>query len=103
MSIDEVEVYISPSGLSRAAIVRRADGFFWIYKHVKLPQNYLPQHFANGASPTWFDDATPVEDLYKDVEPSSGIFGTVDDARRHLRGGPDFCDAVLAKPGERQK
>lgn len=28
MTVDEVEVYISPSGLSRAAIVRRPDGFF---------------------------------------------------------------------------
>lgn len=96
MSIDEVEVYISSSGLSRAAIVRRPDGLFWIYKHVKLPPNYLPKHFANSASLSWFDDATPLEDLYKDKEPSSGIFGTVEDARRHLRSMPNFSDAALA-------
>lgn len=100
MSIDEVEVYISPSGLSRAAIVRRPDGFFWIYKHVKLPPDYLPQHFANSVSPTWFDDSTPLEDLYSDVEPSSGIFGTVEDARRHLRSMPNFSAAVLARSNE---
>jgi hypothetical protein len=100
MLVDEVEVYISPSGLSRAAIVRRPDGFFWIYKHVKLPPNYLPEHFANSVAPTWFDDSTPLEDLYKDKEPSSGIFGTVEDARRHLRSMPNFSDAVLARSNE---
>jgi hypothetical protein len=103
MSIDEVEVYISPSGLSRAAIVRRPDGLFWIYKHVRLPPNYLPQHFANSASPTWFDDCTSLKDLYKDVEPSSGIFGTLDDARRHLRSMPSLSDAILAKSGRPSK
>lgn len=97
MSVDEVEVYVSRSGFSRAAIVRRTDGLFWIYKHVKLPPDYLPQHFANSEASTWFEDSTPVEALYQDAEPSSGIFGTVEDARRHLRSMANFDDAILVK------
>ena len=95
MTIDEVEVYLTRNGLGRAAIVRRSDGHFWIYVHWKLPLGYLPEHFAPSKSETWFDDTTPLSALYEDKDPATGIFGTTDDARRHLRTMAGFSDAVL--------
>jgi hypothetical protein len=95
MEIDEVEVYITRDGLSRAAIVRRSDGLFWVYMHVALPPNYLPEVFAPSAWRSWFADTAPLAVLYEDKEPDSGIFGTVDDARRHVRSLRGFSDAVL--------
>jgi len=95
MAIDEVEVYVTPNGFGRASIVRRREGFFCIYTHIKLPPGYLPEHFDTTSTKTWLDDDTPLSDLYRDKEPASGIFGTVDDARRHIRSLPQFADAQL--------
>ncbi len=41
MAIDEVEVYVTPDALGRAAIVRRSDGFFCIYLHWKWPEETI--------------------------------------------------------------
>jgi hypothetical protein len=95
MTIDEVEVCVMANGLGRAAIVRRRDGLFCIYIHYKLPADYMPQHFAPSKSDSWVSDRTPKEDLYKDREPSSGLFGTVEDARRHILSMPNFGEAAL--------
>jgi hypothetical protein len=95
MAIDEVEVYFTPNGLGRAAIVRRKDGLFCIYVHLKLPLDYLPEHFTPSTSGSWINDTTPHSELYRDKEPRSGLFGTVDDARREVRSLTGFSDAVL--------
>ena len=97
MIIDEVEVYVTPNGLGRASIVRRADGLFCVYVHIRLPQGYLPQHFDTSNSHSWIDDTTPLADLYKDKRPASGILGTIDDARRYIRNMSQFADAHLKK------
>jgi len=99
---DEVEVYLTANGLGRAAIVRRSDGFFCIYRWVKLPQGYMPERFAPSKWATWNEDPTPLTDLYKDHEPIDGIFGTVEDARRELLTFPGFAGAVLAGPSARR-
>jgi hypothetical protein len=95
MSIDEVEIYHTPSGLGRAAIVRRSDGCFCIYKWIKLPVGYLPDVFVDSASANWSEAEISVNDLYADKEPLIGIYGTVDDARRELRTLSGFVDAFL--------
>jgi hypothetical protein len=95
MTINEVEVYVTPNGLGRAAIVRRSDGLFCIYVHIKLPAGYMPQHFAPSKSDSWVNDKTAKGDLYKDREPSSGLFGTIEDARGYIRGMPNFSEAAL--------
>ena len=88
MPVDELEVYVTPNGLGRAAIVRRSDGFFCIYRHIRESGN-------------WIDDDNAVQLRYDDpdpeqvAEPLVGIYGTVADARRELRGMPGFSDAVL--------
>ena len=45
MAIDEVEVYVTPDGLGRAAIVRRSDGFLCIYLHwiARLMRQIMPR------------------------------------------------------------
>ena len=98
VAINEVEVYVTSNGHGRAAIVRRPDGFFCIYKWWKLPQDFLPERFAPGKHPTWIDDPTPAAVLYDEYKnPLIGIYGTVDDARRELRSLPGFEDASLMR------
>lgn len=77
--IDEVEVHFSPDGQYRAAIARRADGRFCIYK----------RHIASG----WHGDRTPAAIVYQDREPERGIYGTLEDARRELLGRPEMSEA----------
>jgi hypothetical protein len=93
MNIDEVEVYITPDGLGRAAIVRRPDAFLCIYKWIKLPAGYMPEVFAPTVVHRWNDDDTPLEKLYEDKEPLIGIYGTVEDARREVLALPGFNGA----------
>lgn len=93
--MDEIEVYVTRSGLGRAAIVRRSDGLFCVYIHRKLPAGYLPLHFAAREVVSWANDTTPHDELYKDVDPEDSLFGTVADARRWIRGMTGFEDASL--------
>lgn len=95
MAVKEVEVYVTPSGLGRAAIVRRDDGYFCIYRWVKLPQGFMPEHFAPRQWAGWREDPTPLTDLYKDQEPLVGIYGTTADARREILSLPEFSDAKI--------
>ena len=88
--ISEVEVYVTRNGRGRAAIVRRSDGFFCIYRHLR-------------ESGSWMEDQDPVLLCYDDPDPEQvaqplvGIYGTVADARNELRNLPGFPDACLAK------
>jgi hypothetical protein len=41
MNIDEVEVYVTPDGLGRAAIVQRDDGLLCIYIHWILAESVI--------------------------------------------------------------
>jgi hypothetical protein len=99
MPINEVEVHITADGLGRAAIVRRNDGLFCIYKWYKLAEGILPERFAPSKSTSWFTDETPLDDLYKHRDPLVGIYGTADDARRELLTLPGFAGASLTRPG----
>jgi hypothetical protein len=86
MTMDEVEVYVTPDGVYRAAIVRRSDGFFCIYRWC-LGRGYVEGSLSES-------------DLYGQYkEPLIGIYGTVDDARRELRSLDGFADASLMRPG----
>ncbi len=94
--MNEVEVYVTSNGLGRAAIVRRPDGLFCIYKWWKVPQDFPPERFAPSRYPTWTEDPTAPGALYHEyTKPLIGIYGTVDDARHELRSLPGFEDAAL--------
>lgn len=93
MPVDEIEVYVTRDGHRRAAIVRRSDGFFCIYRHLRL-------------SGSWMEDDDPVLLCYDDPDPEQvaqplvGIYGTITDARKELLSMPGFSDALLATRGE---
>ena len=95
-AVDELEVYLTPDGLGRAAIVRRTDGHFCIYVHWKWSRAAL-ESLNLGADEwaTWIDDRTPTAALYQDRDPEPGIYGTLDDARRELRSLRGFSQANL--------
>lgn len=92
MPVNEVEVYVTRNGHGRAAIVRRSDGFFCIYRHLRL-------------SGSWMEDDNPVLLCYDDPDPEQvaqplvGIYGTVADARKELLLMPGFSDALRTKGG----
>ena len=74
MNIEEDEVWLTPDGLGRAAIVRRDDGHFCIYRFL-----------------SWDGRFADVSQLYEEKIPQSdepfakpeiGIYGNVEDARR---------------------
>jgi hypothetical protein len=87
---DEVEVYVTRDGVYRAAIVRRDDGLFCIYRHAR----------NNGS---WLDDKKPALLLYDDPDPEqisqpeTGVYGTIADARNEIRSFRGFLDSVLLK------
>jgi hypothetical protein len=88
MRVEEVEIYVTKDGYGRAAIVRRSDGRFCIYKHLR-------------ASGNWMDDDNPALLRYDDPDPAQiarpliGVYGTVADARKELRSMPGYSDAEL--------
>ena len=90
MPVNEVEVYVTRDGHGRAAIVRRGDRFFCIFRHVRL-------------SGSWMKDDDPVLLCHDDPDPEQvaqplvGIYGTVDDARKELLSMPVFSDARAAR------
>ena len=96
MSIDEKEVYITENGRGRASIVERDDGFFCIYVHwIWFQSEKMVFHVELGGRTTWHGDKTPLEQLYHDIEPKQGLYQTLDDARREIRGLSGFSDAAL--------
>jgi hypothetical protein len=59
MAIDELEVYLTPDGLGRAAIVRRSDGLLCIYVHWKWSEAVLKTHNLDaGGRTSWINDST---------------------------------------------
>jgi hypothetical protein len=98
VAIDEVEVYLTPDGYGRVSIVRRSDGLFCIYTHWIMPLENRIGVFAAEAPRNWEEVYASVPDIYNDVPPELGIYGTVDDARRELRSMREFSDATLVPP-----
>jgi hypothetical protein len=99
MSIDELEVYITPDGLGRAAIVRRNDGLLCIYVHWIWPESVRAALRITGDGPTnWINDKTPLPTLYKHISPEQGLYGTLDDARRAIKSLRGFSEAALRPP-----
>jgi len=101
MSIDELEVYITPDGLGRAAIVRRNDGFLCIYVHWILAESVrVALRIADGGRASWINDKTPLPILYDEhnTSPEYGLYGTLDDARRAIRSLEGFSEANLRSP-----
>lgn len=88
MPVDELEVYVSRDGLGRAVIVRRSDGLFCIYVHARW-------------SGTWMEDDDPVRLRYDDpnpeeiAEPETGLYGTLEDARKQIQYMPGFLGAII--------
>ena len=87
MGIEELEIYITPDGLGRAAIVVRPDGLLCIYVHWRW-------------SGSWLEDDNPLLLRYEDPDPEQvataepGLYGILDDARRQIRSLRGFADAV---------
>src|ERR1700733_497769 len=95
MAIDELEVYLTPDGLGRAAIVRRSDGLLCIYLHWKWSEAVLKTHDLDARGRTsWFNDSTPPAVLYQDRDPEPGLYRALEDARRQVRSLRGFSDAV---------
>jgi len=90
MPVDEVEVYVTRSGLGRAAIVRRSDGLFCVYQHARVSGNWMED---DNAVMLCYDDPDP-EQI---AQPLAGIYGAVADARKELRSLSGFSDALLAR------
>jgi len=97
MAIAELEVYLTPDGLGRAAIVRRSDGLLCIYLHWKWSPETLEAAQLDVAPErkSWFTDPTPLPELYRVVEPVPGLYGTLEDARREVRSLRGFAQATL--------
>jgi hypothetical protein len=99
MTIDQVEVYITPDGLGRAAIVRRDDGNYCIYLHWKLAESVKKSiSLVDSGSANWLNDVTSFSLLYENAHPEPGLYGTLDDARRQLKSLPRFSEARIWSP-----
>jgi hypothetical protein len=98
MNIEELEVYVTPSGLGRAAIVCRSDGLLCIYVHWLLAAELRGGSFAPGGTTSWVNDNTPLSILYRDESPERGLYGTLDDARAEVRSLRGFSEAILRDP-----
>jgi hypothetical protein len=99
MSIDELEIYITPDGLGRAAIVRRNDGLLCIYIHWILAESVkVALGITEGGRTSWIGDKTPLLTLYEHASPEHGLYGTLDDARRAIRSLKGFSEADLRSP-----
>lgn len=93
--MDERKVLITPDGLGRIAIVRRADGLFCLYEHwrwsvdMQEGMNVKPVQDRR-----WTDADYDRIALYEDVEPLPGLFASVEEAEREARGREAFEEAV---------
>jgi hypothetical protein len=92
----ELEVYVTSDGLGRAAIVQLNNELFAIVMHwIPSPTLVAAGVIQRGGRTNWFNDNTPLSDLYEDREPEPGMYITVDDARRGISTLPYFSHAVL--------
>jgi len=87
---NEVEVYVTLDGVYRAAIVRRDDGLFCIYRHARSGGSWLED---DNPALLRYDDPNPEEI----AQPEVGVYGTVADARNEIRSFPSFLHSVLLK------
>jgi len=100
LNTEELEVYVTPDGLGRAAIVRRADGLICIYVHwIWAESAQAISNIQVGWLTSWWNDPISPVDLYKDATPESGLYGTIDDARRHIAKLSGFSEAILNSSG----
>jgi hypothetical protein len=96
MNIDEVEVYVTPDGLGRAAIVQRDDGLLCIYIHWIIEESVRKAANIMGDWRTsWMTDKTPLSVLYEDTNPEPGLYGRLNDARQQVRSLRGFSGALL--------
>ena len=95
MSVDEVEVYVTPDGLGRAAIIRRGDGLMCIYRHWIIEERVRKTLNLVGEWRTsWLtNEKTPPSILYGGIDPEPGLYGSLEDARRQVKSLPGFSDA----------
>jgi hypothetical protein len=81
---DELEVYVTPGGRGRAAIVRRSDGQYCLCLRWRVAGSWMD------------DDPNPDEG----VLPEEGLHATIEDARAHVRSLRGFSDAILRYSSE---
>jgi hypothetical protein len=81
---DELEVYVTPAGRGRAAIVRRSDGQYCVCLRWRISGSWME------------DEPSPDEG----VLPEEGLHATIEDARSHLRNLRGFSDAILRYSSE---
>lgn len=95
--IDEAEVYVTPNGLGRAAIVRRSDGLYCIYLHWQSTyEEALAFNVLNWQRIDW--ETQPLSLLYDEYSsPERGVFGLIEDARKELAGMSQYADAILVR------
>jgi hypothetical protein len=66
---NEIEVYVTPDGYGRAAIVRRADGLFCKYRDWKWRERTGRALGSEGPYvESWFEEETPLAVLYGDPD-----------------------------------
>ena len=92
MNIDEIEVYVTSDGLGRAAIVRETEGRYCIYVHwIWSPEAVAASGLKIlGSRTDWFNDTTPLDQLYEDRLPEVGPHWSIDEMRARLRNLPGF-------------
>jgi hypothetical protein len=81
---EELEVYVTPGGRGRAAIVRRSDGQYCVCLRWRVSGSWMD------------DDPNPDEG----VLPEEGLHATIEDARIHVRSLRGFSDAILRYSSE---
>jgi hypothetical protein len=87
---------VTSDGLGRAAIVQLNNELFAIVMHwIPSPALVAAGVIQPGGRTSWFNDNTPLSDLYEDREPESAMYLTIDDAREKIRTLPYFSHAVL--------
>lgn len=100
MNVEEVEIYVTPDGLGRAAIVRRTDGLLCIYKHWIIEDSARKALNLVGEWRTsWLtNEKTSPSALYDGVSPEPGLYGSLEDARLQVKSLPGFSDAKKMNP-----
>jgi hypothetical protein len=94
--IKELEVYTTPDGLGRGALVEDSTGCIRLFIHWKwAAETRAAFNVAPGGATNWADDQTPVDALYEDIEPEAGIYASLETARSELFAIPAFVDAEL--------
>ncbi|PBN41900.1 hypothetical protein SxD43FB_19325 [Sphingobium sp. D43FB] len=84
MDIQEVKVLLSADQYGRVAIVRRKDGLLCLYQHWHwTPEVQRSAGLGDGEDRRWTTAYDAL--LYNDIEPVSGVYGSVEDAEKEAR------------------